>query len=122
LGLIRRELIVCEILLLFCSNLLVMDYGIWDLSNSKGSNRDHNLKGAPKILIEIMSAWNYEGGADQFAEKIVDSLDYGSDCVWIVHTGVMRVKGMNLLSACTCLLNRSPGSYEAGRVSYSVRS
>eukprot|EP01124_Arcella_intermedia_P031295 TRINITY_DN7033_c0_g1_i2.p1 TRINITY_DN7033_c0_g1~~TRINITY_DN7033_c0_g1_i2.p1 ORF type:complete len:154 (-),score=9.84 TRINITY_DN7033_c0_g1_i2:260-721(-) len=52
---------------------------------------DKVLPKPPKLLVEIMSHYNYGGqGEVEFCKKVNDALKNGSSVVWVVHPGVRR--------------------------------
>lgn len=52
-------------------------------------DNDRSLPVPPKILIEIMSDWNYtEDGEYQMKKKLDNSFATGLEVAWVVHPGV----------------------------------
>ena len=54
-------------------------------------DQDRSLRVPPKLLIEVMSDWNYtDVGEDELRTKLVNSFQAGLEVAWIIHPGVKR--------------------------------
>eukprot|EP01124_Arcella_intermedia_P022669 TRINITY_DN3430_c0_g1_i1.p1 TRINITY_DN3430_c0_g1~~TRINITY_DN3430_c0_g1_i1.p1 ORF type:complete len:108 (+),score=38.43 TRINITY_DN3430_c0_g1_i1:285-608(+) len=51
---------------------------------------DRTLPKPPKIIIDVLSEFNYGAGAEEMRYKIEKSFENGMEAVWLVHTGVAR--------------------------------
>lgn len=63
------------------------------IADSTDLQDEHLPKRAPKLLIEVLSPYNYVGeGAAELEEKLTAAFENGTECVWLVHTGTQPNK------------------------------
>jgi Uma2 family endonuclease len=68
--------------------------------NEELGEPDKSAPQCPKLLIEVMSAYNYDiPGEEELNKKLEHAFANGTEAVWIVHTGVLKSdKGVEVLT------------------------